>query len=112
MAVQADYTYINRDPDPLVQPITVHWRCNATDDAYVPVPDEDEPIGSVYGSDGIPDLAEFLESQIVRVTEQIMLNWLHNHMGSEWVTEMEGTADGALQAILVPPTGSTPPDRG
>ena len=101
IAVQADYTYINRDPDPTVQPVTIHWRCQ----------DEDSgDVGSVYGANGVPDLPEFLESQMVRVTTTIMLNWLHSHMGQEWVDSTEAAASAALVNIQVPPTGSCPPD--
>ena len=101
IALQADYKFINRDPDPLVQPVTIHWRCEDVDG---------DDVGSIYGADGVPDLPEFLESQMIRVTTTIMLNWLHNAMGVEWVAEKEAAATAALVNIQVPPTGSCPPD--
>ena len=101
-AVATDYKYLNRDPDPLVTPVTVHWECTSTDGVLT---------GRVYGSNSIgEDQPEFAESQMVRVTESVMLDWLHQHQGAEWVAETEAAADAALLALQEPATGTTPPD--
>ena len=102
-AVAADYKYLNRDPDPLVQPVVIHWECTDTDGTHV---------GRVYGSDSIgEDQPQFAESQMQRVTESIMLNWLHTYQGSEWQAAQEAAAAAALVQLQLPPMGSTPPDE-
>lgn len=102
-ALQADYRYLNRDPDPLVTPVMIHWECTETDG---------DDVGRAYGADSIgEDQPQFAESQMRRVTEAIMLDWLHTHMGAEWVAAQEQVAADALQQAMEPDYGSTPPDN-
>ena len=103
VAELCSYKYLNRDPDPLVTPMMIHWKCQDVDGT---------DVGEVIGSTGVEGLSEFLESQMVRVTSVIMLNWLHNAMGTEQVTATEAAATAALENIQLPPMGSTPPDDG
>lgn len=100
-ASTCDYKYLNRDPDRQVQAVTVHWRAEYTDQG---VTASTYGIGSIESGDHI-----FAESQIVRVTTSIMLEWLFAAK-----PELKETTDAALleqwNTLIDPPGAATPPD--
>jgi len=80
------------------------WVCEAIDDT------DPEIVGKSYGRDALaPDLPQFAESDIKRVTGEIMLTWLHDSMSEVRKAGKEGMAQDALDKILLPARGSTPP---
>lgn len=100
-ASATDYQYLDRNPDPNVTPVRVHWRVEETDGTLT---------GSVYGADAITDMPTFPESSMIRVTESVMINWLHGEYGAEWVQEKEQIAADQLAKLQNPDYGSTPPE--
>lgn len=74
----------------------VHWRLNAVDGDYT---------DSIYGSQSLnanPNSESFIPYP--EVTEQQIIDWVKNELGSERVTEIESIVMAQIEARKTPKT--------